>query len=114
MDDSYTPQKVSISSSSSGSRHDLVEVRSIVLADDIAPEAWIRVPLHDPNKKGLQRYLRTSYLHISFPFMYSNGRDLHLRGLHVLGPDEEPPVAPSSRSMPAWETPLMFSSSQVR
>lgn len=129
QDDSYTPQRVVVSASSSGLRQDLAEVRSIALSDEIAPEAWIRIPLHNPHGRGLQRYLRTACLQVSFPFMYSNGRDLHLRGLHVLGPVEEgegagtggggaslaAASAPAARwAPPQWVTPAMFAGAHVR
>lgn len=111
-DDSYTPQKFTLKSST-GLKHDLVDIKHITLPDAANPRGWIRIPLHDASKRGAQRYLRTSYLQLTVTYMYNNGRDLHMRALRVLAPDEEAAPAPE-RFMPAWETPAMFASAHIR
>ena len=74
-DESYTPRTVSVRAGIL--HHDLDELRRIELA---SPTGWVRIPLAQP--KGV----RTWYLQIVVHSMRANGRDLHLRGLRVLGP----------------------------
>ena len=115
-DDSYTPEKFTVRSST-GLRDDLADLRHIALPEGVRVNGWIRVPLHDARQRGAQRYLRTSFLQLSVTYMYSNGRDLRIRAVRVLAPDEAPPAAGPAHerfAMPAWETPQMYLSAHVR
>jgi anaphase-promoting complex subunit 10 len=81
VDESYTPRRVHLRA---GTTHnDLEDVRTLELDQ---PSGWVRVPVGDPNGKGLQRYLRTWYLQIVVSAMHQNGRDTHIRAIRVLGP----------------------------
>ena len=115
-DDSYTPEKFTVRSST-GLRDDLADLRHIELPEGVRVSGWVRVPLHAAGKRGAQRYLRSSFLQLSVTYMYSNGRDLRIRAARVLVPDEAPPSAgpaPERFAMPAWETPQMYLSADVR
>ena len=81
IDESYTPRTVSIRSGSL--HHDLEELRKFDLP---APKGWVRVPLGDPDARGVNRYLRTWYLQLAVLQMQSNGRDMHIRCIKALGP----------------------------
>jgi anaphase-promoting complex subunit 10 len=74
-DESYTPRIVSVRAGTL--HHDLEELRRVEMT---SPTGWIRIPLAAP--KGI----RTWYLQIVVHQMRANGRDLHLRGLRILGP----------------------------
>jgi anaphase-promoting complex subunit 10 len=80
-DESYTPRTVSIRSGSL--HHDLEELRKFDLP---APKGWVRVPLGDPDARGVNRYLRTWYLQLAVLQMQSNGRDMHIRCIKAMGP----------------------------
>jgi len=112
-DDSYTPQRLSIKSGP-GLRHDLREVKAVSLPEvEGRFTGWLRIPLHAPAKRGMQRFLRTDYLQVSVSYMFSNGRDLHIRGAHVLGPELSAQPVMEHR-MPEWQTPEMFVGAHVR
>jgi len=76
LDESYTPRTVVVRAGAL--HHDLEEVRRVELA---APRGWVRIPLGAAGAP-----LRTWYLQVVVHAMKANGRDLHLRGLRVLGP----------------------------
>jgi anaphase-promoting complex subunit 10 len=80
-DESYTPRTVSIRSGSL--HHDLEELRKFDLP---SPRGWVRVPLGDPEGRGVGRYLRTWYLQLAVLQMQSNGRDMHIRCIKAMGP----------------------------
>jgi anaphase-promoting complex subunit 10 len=90
-DESYTPRTVSIRSGSL--HHDLEELRKFDLT---APKGWVRVPLGDPEGKGVNRYLRTWYLQLAVLQMQSNGRDMHIRCIKALGPRAAAAAAPDA------------------
>ena len=112
-DDSYTPQRLSIKSGP-GLRHDLREVKAVNLPEEEGRvTGWVRIPLHAPSKRGVQRFLLTDSLQVSFSYMFANGRDLHVRCIHVLGPERG--VQPLlERMTPRWVSPEMYVGAAVR
>ena len=111
-DESYTPQKLTLRTGS-GLLDELTDLKHVHLPDDFQMDGWLRIPLHNPAKRGLQRYLRTSTLRLAITYNFQNGRDLHIRGLKVLGPDAMQRPGPD-RLMPVWQSEPMFASEHVR
>ena len=81
-DESYTPQAFVIKSGALST--DLEAVRLVTLTE-AAPKGWVRVPLGGSGGADGPCH-RTSYLSIVVTHMYANGRDMHIRGIRVLGP----------------------------
>lgn len=133
-DESYTPQVVHIRAGG-GLRHDLTDVKQVHLPEEFAWDGWLRIPVHNAaavaaGASGPRRFARVSLVQVEVHYMFRNGRDLHLRGLQVLGPAEEPGAVAADdgaagasgsggagaggAGMPAWQTPAMFAGSSVR
>jgi anaphase-promoting complex subunit 10 len=110
QDESYTPEKITIRAGNLLT--DLEPVRGIKVGE---VEGWLRIPLGNPERLGLQRYLRTHFLQISVSQMHQQGRDTHIRGIKVLGP----PVTASAPSamrvgLPQWEDDSFLSPGVLR
>ena len=80
LDESYTPRSVTVRSGTF--HHDLEEVRHFDLT---SPKGWVRIPLGDLTGVGINRYHRTWYLQLVVTQMHSNGRDMHIRLIKVVG-----------------------------
>lgn len=76
-DESYTPRTVSVRAGTL--HHDLEELRRVELS---SPTGWVRIPLGGAGSAGV----RTWYVQVVVHTMKANGRDMHMRGLRVLGP----------------------------
>ena len=70
---------------------------------------WVRVPLGDPDARGVNRYLRTWYLQLAVLQMQSNGRDMHIRCIKALGPraDAAGAHAAAAAAEEDWEAPAL-------
>ena len=82
-DESYTPRAVAVRAGAL--HHDLEELRRIELT---APTGWVRIPLGGGAGAGAGVF-RTWYLQVVVHAMKANGRDMHMRGIKVLGPPGE-------------------------
>lgn len=87
-DESYCPQEIHIKCGNSVA--ELSELRKITLSE---PAGWVRFPFIDAAKRGLRRYLRTQVVQLVITSNHANGRDCHVRGLHVFGPFSDPRLA---------------------
>ena len=87
-DESYTPRVIAVRVGTL--HHDLEELRRIELN---APIGWVRIPLCAPAAgaaaTAAPRALHTWYLQVVVHGMKANGRDMHMRGLKVLGVSDE-------------------------
>jgi anaphase-promoting complex subunit 10 len=89
VDESYTPRVIAVRAGTL--HHDLEELRRIELN---APVGWVRIPLTAPGAAlgaaapAPPRALHTWYLQVVVHAMKANGRDMHMRGLKVLGVPE--------------------------
>ncbi|KAH7621699.1 hypothetical protein Ndes2526B_g02513 [Nannochloris sp. 'desiccata'] len=83
LDESYTPQKISIRA---GTRiNDMKEVKSVEL---IEPHGWVLIPLthHDTGLPHIKAFV----LEVVVVSNHQNGRDTHVRQLRVFGPRTDP------------------------
>lgn len=85
-DESYTPRRLEVRVGAL--HHDLAVVRRIELPAEATPDGWVRIPLTHAGRRGPRRFTRASLLEVHATLMYSNGRDVHVRGVALLGPDE--------------------------
>eukprot|EP00741_Cyanophora_paradoxa_P008318 tig00001292_g8047.t1 len=78
LDESYTPQKISIRAGSNF--HDLHEIKLMELEE---PSGWITIPLKPAESA---KYVRAFLLQIAITQNHQNGRDTHIRQIKVYGP----------------------------
>ncbi|CAI5471172.1 unnamed protein product [Closterium sp. Yama58-4] len=78
LDESYTPNKVSIRAGNSF--HDVKEVKLVELNE---PSGWVHIPLRPSDDK---EYLRAFYLQLAVISNHQNGRDTHIRQINIYGP----------------------------
>jgi len=81
LDESYTPQKLSLRAGTTF--HDLEEVHELELDE---PNGWIYIPVGEIANHGGQGVLRAHFLQIEVLAMHQNGRDTHIRQVKVFGP----------------------------
>ncbi|XP_035227445.1 anaphase-promoting complex subunit 10-like [Stegodyphus dumicola] len=79
LDESYTPNKISVRAGTHF--HDLQEVEVMELNE---PSGWVRIPLKDV----LDQPIRTYLVQIAVLSNHQNGRDTHLRQIRVHSPVE--------------------------
>jgi len=79
LDESYTPNKISVRSGTTF--HDLQEIKVIEIGD---PNGWISIPLSHPKKPNNQ--LKTNFIQMAILGNHQNGRDTHIRQVKVYGP----------------------------
>lgn len=80
LDDSYTPQRIHVYAGFG--RHKLVKVQSYELSH---PAGWSYMML-DQQGPTKDRPVQCTLLRVEFTKNFSNGKDLHLRGLRIVGP----------------------------
>ena len=98
LDESYTPNKLSIRSGMTF--HDLTECKVVEFSE---PVGWCSIVLHQPpidddeeeeeeeqkEKKLSLRPIKTHFLQICVVSMHQNGRDTHIRQIKIFGPRTE-------------------------
>ncbi|EIE26655.1 anaphase-promoting complex, subunit 10 [Coccomyxa subellipsoidea C-169] len=78
LDESYTPNKISVRAGTSV--HDLKEIRVVELNE---PIGWVKVPLQPPySSDNLKAYC----MQLAILSNHQNGRDTHVRQIKVFGP----------------------------
>lgn len=77
MDESYTPNRISIRAGNHF--HDIHEVELLELNE---PTGWINVPLTDSNSKPIRAFL----IQIAVLNNHQNGRDTHIRQIKIHSP----------------------------
>jgi hypothetical protein len=82
-DESYTPSDMIIRAG-----HLVTDSEDVVRVQMKEPSGWVRIPLINPAKTGLQRYLRAHILTLTIVGNHQAGRDCHLRCIQVLGPQD--------------------------
>ncbi|CAI5490940.1 unnamed protein product [Closterium sp. Naga37s-1] len=78
LDESYTPNKVSIRAGNSF--HDVKEVKLVEMNE---PSGWVHIPLRPSDDR---EYLRAFYLQLAVISNHQNGRDTHIRQINIYGP----------------------------
>lgn len=83
MDESYTPSKISIRAGTHF--HDLQEVHEMELEE---PTGWVNVNLWSQLPGGERKTLGAYIVQLAVIANHQNGRDTHIRQIHVFGPRE--------------------------
>jgi len=85
LDESYTPNKISIRAGTT--TEDLMEIKVFGLNE---PVGWVPIKLspHRMQGKG-ETYLRTNVIQIAVLSSHQNGRDTHIRQVKVYAPREQ-------------------------
>ncbi|KAK9823338.1 hypothetical protein WJX72_002036 [[Myrmecia] bisecta] len=82
LDESYTPNKLSVRAGTSF--HDLKEIRVIDLEE---PVGWVVAPLLAP---GSTSCLKAYFVQLAVLSNHQNGRDTHIRQIKIFGPRQDP------------------------
>lgn len=83
LDESYTPQKISIRVGSTYS--DLREIKSV---DLLEPQGWVLIPL--TNEDAPDDCPKAWILQLAILANHQNGRDTHIRQVKVFSPRQDP------------------------
>ncbi|KAH9555168.1 hypothetical protein CY35_08G101100 [Sphagnum magellanicum] len=78
VDESYTPNKISIRAGNSF--HDLREIKVVDLDE---PAGWIYISLFPSDSKD---FLRAFFMQLAVLSNHQNGRDTHIRQIKIYGP----------------------------
>ncbi|XP_067142615.1 anaphase-promoting complex subunit 10 [Centruroides vittatus] len=103
LDESYTPNRISIRAGSHF--HDLQEVEVVELNE---PSGWVLIPLRDSNDKPIRTFL----VQIAVLSNHQNGRDTHMRQIKVHSPVQN--VCMSALKLPPFSSVECSSYSCIR
>ncbi|DBB06707.1 hypothetical protein WJX77_001987 [Trebouxia sp. C0004] len=81
LDESYTPNKVSVSA---GTSYD--DLRPIKTVEMEEPTGWVNIPLQVPE---LSEPLKAYFVQLAVISNHQNGRDTHIRQVKVFGPRQD-------------------------
>eukprot|EP01083_Nonionella_stella_P022799 63033_1 len=82
LDESYTPNKLSIRVGTSFD--DLKEIRQVDLDE---PQGWVPIAVSPiATQTGDESYLRSNVIQIAILSSHQNGRDTHIRQIKIYGP----------------------------
>lgn len=97
LDESYTPQRISIRAGNSF--HDLRELKVMEISE---PNGWVNISLQD---RDSEEDLRAYFVQLAVLSNHQNGRDTHIRQITIYGPKQSEGRV---TSLPAFST-LEFS-----
>eukprot|EP00761_Pharyngomonas_kirbyi_P010449 gb/GECH01010469.1/.p1 GENE.gb/GECH01010469.1/~~gb/GECH01010469.1/.p1 ORF type:complete len:188 (+),score=46.09 gb/GECH01010469.1/:1-564(+) len=109
LDESYTPQEISILTATD--YHHLQEVRSVLLEE---PCGWVTIDLTEndegqPNTIEQPNEIEATHLRLSVHANHQNGKDSHIRQIKIFGPisgsimSNKEPIGFTSNSFAAFE-----------
>lgn len=81
LDESYTPQKLSVRAGTGF--HDLKEVQTMELDE---PTGWVTIELSPSFASDSTKCLRAHLIQLAILSSHQNGRDTHLRQIKIFGP----------------------------